>query len=173
EGRYAVTLSRSIYEPFTTFSTRRDLREKAFRAFTMRGQNGGETDNSAVVRDMLRLRAEKAKLVGYDTYAALKLDDTMAKTPAAVMDLLNPVWEKARARAAEDRIELGRIAAAEGANDEIAAWDWRFYQEKLRIEKYAFDEAELKPYLQLERVIVACFDVAQRLFGLTFVERRG
>jgi peptidyl-dipeptidase Dcp len=173
KGRYAVTLSRSIYEPFTTFSTRRDLREKAFRAFTMRGQNGGETDNAEVVRDTLRLRAEKARLVGYETYAALKLDDTMAKKPQAVMDLLNPVWEKARARAEADAAELGRIAVSEGANEKIAAWDWRFYQEKLRAEKYAFDEAELKPYLQLERVIEACFDVAQRLFGLTFVEKHG
>ncbi len=173
KGRYAVTLSRSIYEPFTTFSIRRDLREKAFRAFTMRGQNGGETDNTEVVRDTLRLRAEKARLVGYETYAALKLDDTMAKKPQAVMDLLNPVWEKARARAEADAAELGRIAVSEGANEKIAAWDWRFYQEKLRAEKYAFDEAELKPYLQLERVIEACFDVAQRLFGLTFVEKHG
>ena len=173
KGRYAVTLSRSIYEPFTTFSTRRDLREKAFRAFTMRGQNGGETDNTEVVRDTLRLRAEKARLVGYQTYAALKLDDTMAKKPQAVMDLLNPVWEKARARAEADAAELGRIAVSEGVNEKIAAWDWRFYQEKLRAEKYAFDEAELKPYLQLERVIEACFDVAQRLFGLTFVEKHG
>ena len=173
KGRYAVTLSRSIYEPFTTFSIRRDLREKAFRAFTMRGQNGGETDNTEVVRDTLRLRAEKARLVGYQTYAALKLDDTMAKKPQAVMDLLNPVWEKARARAEADAAELGRIAVSEGVNEKIAAWDWRFYQEKLRAEKYAFDEAELKPYLQLERVIEACFDVAQRLFGLTFVEKHG
>jgi len=173
KGRYAVTLSRSIYEPFTTFSIRRDLREKAFRAFTMRGQNGGETDNTEVVRDTLRLRAEKARLVGYETYAALKLDDTMAKKPQAVMDLLNPVWEKARARAEADAAELGRIAVSEGVNEKIAAWDWRFYQEKLRAEKYAFDEAELNPYLQLERVIEACFDVAQRLFGLTFVEKHG
>ncbi len=173
KGLYAVTLSRSIYEPFTTFSTRRDLREKAFRAFTMRGQNGGETDNTETVRETLRLRAEKARLVGYETYAALKLDDTMAKKPQAVMDLLNPVWEKARAKAEADAAELGRIAVSQGANEKIAAWDWRFYQEKLRAEKYDLDEAELKPYLQLERVIEACFDVAQRLFGLTFVEKHG
>ncbi|WP_274630534.1 M3 family metallopeptidase [Arvimicrobium flavum] len=173
KGRYAVTLSRSIYEPFMTFSTRRDLREKAFRAFTMRGQNGGDTDNSDIVRDTLRLRTEKAKLVGYETYAALKLDDTMAKTPAAVMNLLEPVWAKAREKAAADEILLGRIAVREGANEKIAAWDWRYFQEKLRAEKYDFDEAELKPYLQLERVIDACFDVAQRLFGLTFVEKKG
>lgn len=173
KGRYAVTLSRSIYEPFTTFSDRRDLREKAYRAFTMRGENGGETDNGAVVRDTLTLRAEKAKLVGYETYAALKLDDTMAKKPAAVMDLLNPVWVRAREKAAADEIQLGRIATSSGANEKISAWDWRYYQEKLRAERYDFDEAELKPYLQLERVIEACFDVAQRLFGLTFVEKKG
>lgn len=173
KGRYAVTLSRSIYEPFTTFSQRRDLREKAFKAFTGRGETGGPTDNGAVVRDMLRLRAEKAKLVGYPSYAALKLDDTMAKTPKAVMDLLEPVWRKAREKAAQDEQGLQRLAAAAGSNEKIAAWDWRFYQEKLRAEKYAFDEAELKPYLQLERIIEACFDVATRLFGVTFVERTG
>ncbi|SFT40589.1 M3 family metallopeptidase [Mesorhizobium sp. YR577] len=173
KGRYAVTLSRSIYEPFTTFSQRRDLREKAFRAFTMRGQNGGATDNGAVVKKTLELRAEKAKLVGYESFAALKLDDTMAKTPAAVMSLLEPVWDKAREKAAADEIDLQRLAAAEGSNEKLAAWDWRHYQEKLRAEKYAFDEAELKPYLQLERVIEACFDVATRLFGVTFVERQG
>lgn len=173
KGRYAVTLSRSIYEPFSTFSERRDLREIAFRAFTMRGQNGGATDNTAVVRDMLRLRAEKAKLLGYASYAALKLDDTMAKTPKAVHTLLDPVWEKALGKAASDQIELQRLAAEAGSNEEFAAWDWRFYQEKLRAEKFAFDEAELKPYLQLDRIIDACFDVATKLFGITFEEKKG
>ncbi|MCF6111417.1 M3 family metallopeptidase [Mesorhizobium muleiense] len=173
KGRYAVTLSRSIYEPFSTFSERRDLREIAFRAFTMRGQNGGATDNTAVVRDMLRLRAEKAKLLGYASYAALKLDDTMAKTPEAVHALLDPVWEKAVEKAASDQIELQRLAAEAGSNEEFAAWDWRFYQEKLRAEKFAFDEAELKPYLQLDRIIDACFDVATKLFGISFEEKQG
>jgi len=173
KGRYAVTLSRSIYEPFTTFSERRDLREKAYRAFIMRGENGGDTDNSGIVAKTLALRAEKARLLGYENYAALKLDDTMAKTPSAVMALLEPVWDKAREKAAADEAELQRIAAASGSNDKLAAWDWRFYQEKLRAEKYAFDEAELKPYLQLERVIDACFDVANRLFGVSFVEKKG
>ncbi len=172
-GSYAVTLSRSIYEPFTTFSERRDLREKAFRAFTGRGESGGATDNGAVVGRMLALRAEKAKLLGYDSYAALKLDNTMAKSPEAVFGLLEPVWQKARAKAALDEAELQRLAAAAGSNEKIAGWDWRFYQERLRAEKYAFDEAELKPYLQLERIIEACFDVATRLFGVTFVERDG
>ena len=172
-GRYAVTLSRSIAEPFLSFSTRRDLREKAFAAFTKRGENGGESDNGAVVRETLALRAEKARLLGYDSYAALKLDDTMAKTPAAVLGLLEPVWEKARAKAEGDRAELRRLATQAGDNAPLAAADWRFWQERLRVEKYAFDEAELKPYLQLERIIEACFDVASRLFGLTFEERKG
>jgi len=173
KGRYAVTLSRSIYEPFTTFSKRRDLRETAFRAFAGRGETGGATDNGEVVRRTLELRAQKARLLGYESYAALKLDDTMAKTPAAVMGLLEPVWEKAREKAAADEVELQRLAAAEGGNEKLAAWDWRYYQEKLRVEKYAFDEAELKPYLQLERIIEACFDVAERLFGIRLVEKTG
>jgi len=168
-GRYAITLSRSIYEPFTTYSTRRDLREEAWRGFTARG----EKSNAELVRKTLALRAEKAKLLGYDSYAALKLDDTMAKTPDAVLGLLEPVWEKARARAAEDQAELERLARDGGANEPFAAWDWRHYAEKLRAERYDFDEAELKPYLQLDRIIEASFDVATRLFGVTFEERTG
>ncbi|MGN6465284.1 MAG: M3 family metallopeptidase [Rhizobiaceae bacterium] len=172
-GRFAVTLARSIVIPFLTFSSRRDLREKAFRAFARRGENGGAADNGDIVRRTLALRAEKAKLLGYETYAALKLDDTMAKTPDAVMDLLRPVWNKALEKATADQAELQRLAEAGGQNEAIAAWDWRYYAEKLRAEKYAFDEAELKPYLQLDRVIDACFDVANRLFGLTFEEKKG
>jgi peptidyl-dipeptidase Dcp len=173
KGLYAVTLSRSIYEPFTSYSTRRDLREQAWKAFIRRGENGGKTDNTGIVAKMLALRAEKARLLGYGSYAALKLDDTMAKTPDNVHGLLDPVWLKARDKAAADQAELQRLAAAAGSNETIAGWDWRYYQEKLRAEKFAFDEAELKPYLQLERVIDACFDVANRLFGLSFVEQRG
>jgi peptidyl-dipeptidase Dcp len=173
KGLYAVTLSRSIYEPFTSYSARRDLREQAWKAFIRRGQNGGATDNGAVVARTLALRAERAKLLGYDSYADLKLDDTMAKTPKNVYGLLDPVWQRAREKALSDAAELQRIAASGGSNDRIAGWDWRYYQEKLRAEKYAFDEAELKPYLQLERIIEACFDVAGRLFGLSFVEQKG
>ncbi len=173
KGRYAVTLSRSIYEPFTTFSDRRDLREAAFRAFINRGENDGPSDNRAVVASTLRLRAEKAKLLGYESYAALKLDLSMAKSPSAVFDLLNPVWERARQKAAADQVELQKLAAEAGQNHAIAGWDWRFWQEKLRVKKYAFDEAELKPYLQLDRIIAASFDVATRLFGIRFEERPG
>ncbi|MEO3387270.1 M3 family metallopeptidase [Mesorhizobium sp. CAU 1741] len=173
EGRYAVTLSRSIIEPFLTFSARPELRAQAHQAFTKRGENGGETDNSALVKETLALRAERARLLGYESFAAFKLDDTMAKTPQAVMALLEPVWDKARAKAAADKTELERIALAAGSNEKIAAADWRFWQEKLRAQKYAFDEAELKPYLQLDRIIAACFDVAGRLFGLVFEEKPG
>ena len=134
KGRYAVTLSRSIYEPFTTFSDRRDLREIAFRAFISRGENGGATDNREVVAKTLALRAEKARLLGYESYAALKLDDTMAKTPSAVFGLLDPVWDRAREKAAR---RPGRDAAASpprpAHNHPIAGWDWRYCQEKLRV----------------------------------------
>ncbi len=171
DGRYAVTLSRSIMEPFLTFSKRRDLREAAFRAFVSRGDNGGETDNRDIVKQMLALRTEKAKLLGYGSYAALKLDNTMAKSPEAVANLLDPVWDKAIEKVAADQAELTRIAAAEGLNDALSPWDWRYFQEKLRAERYAFDELQLKPYLQLENVIAACFDVANRLFGLGFEEK--
>src|SRR5690606_22814220 len=111
-GRYAVTLSRSIVEPFLAFSARRDLRRQAFDAFTSRGGNGGEADNSAIVAETLALRAQKARLLGYENFAAFKLDDTMAKTPANVLALLEPVWEKARERAQADREALRNLAAA-------------------------------------------------------------
>lgn len=173
KGRFAVTLSRSIYEPFMAFSDRRDLREQAYQGFIMRGQMGGASDNTQVVKKTLALRAEKARLLGYPTYAALKLDDTMAKTPAAVANLLDPVWDKAREKAGADEKQLQKLAAEAGVNETIAGWDWRYWQEKLRAKKFAFDEAELKPYLQLENVIAACFDVANRLFGLAFEEVKG
>ncbi|PTM96378.1 M3 family metallopeptidase [Mycoplana dimorpha] len=172
-GKYAVTLSRSIIEPFLTFSSRRDLREQAFRAWTARGTNGGETDNREIVRETLALRAEKAGLLGYENYAALKLDDTMAKTPEAVNELLNRVWERAVARAGEEEAELARLVAAEGRNHPVMPWDWRYYAEKLRAEKFDFSEAELKPYLQLEKIIDACFEVAGRLFGIRAVPLPG
>ena len=170
---WAVTLSRSIIEPFLSFSENRTLREKAFRAWAARGENGGETDNVAIVAEMVALRTEKARLLGYGSFAAYKLDNTMAKTPKAVMDLLEPVWERAKARAGEEQAELQRLIAAEGRNHQVEPWDWRYYAEKLRNEKFSFDEAELKPYLQLEKIIEACFDVATRLFGITFKERSG
>lgn len=173
DGRYAVTLSRSIIEPFLTFSARRDLREQAFRAWVARGANGGETDNRGIVKETLALRSEKAGLLGYENFAALKLDNTMAKTPEAVTGLLMQVWEKAVARAREEEAELAALIAEEGRNHEVMPWDWRYYAEKLRAKKFDFSEAELKPYLQLEKIIEACFDVAERLFGIRAVEKTG
>ncbi|MGD9478862.1 M3 family metallopeptidase [Shinella sp. G-2] len=172
DGRYAVTLSRSIIEPFLTFSARRDLREQAFRAWVARGENAGDTDNRGIVKDTLALRAEKAGLLGYANFAALKLDNTMAKTPEAVNGLLMQVWEKAVARAREEEAELAALVAEEGRNHEVMPWDWRYYAEKLRAKKFNFSEAELKPYLQLEKVIEACFDVAERLFGIHAIEKK-
>ena len=162
-----------MIEPFLSFSSRRDLREKAFEAWVRRGQNGGERDNVAVVREMLALRAEKASLLGYDSFAAYKLDDTMAKTPDNVNDLLMKVWNKARAKALEEASDLEGLMAEDGINGPIQPWDWRYYAEKLRERMFDFSEAELKPYLQLEKIIEACFDVATRLFGVTITELKG
>jgi len=172
EGRYAVTLSRSIIEPFLTFSARRELREQAFRAWVARGENTGETDNRGIVTETLALRSEKAGLLGYENFAALKLDNTMAKTPEAVNGLLMQVWEKAVARAREEEAELADLIAEEGRNHEVMPWDWRYYAEKLRAKKFNFSEAELKPYLQLEKIIDACFDVAADLFGIRAIEKK-
>jgi peptidyl-dipeptidase Dcp len=170
EGKYAVTLSRSIIEPFLTFSDRRDLRETAFKAWSARGENGGDTDNRGVITETLALRAEKAKLLGFENFAALKLDNTMAKTAENVNGLLMKVWEKARSRALEEEADIAELIAGEGKNHEVMPWDWRHYAEKIRNTRFSFSESELKPYLQLEKIIEACFDVAHRLFGITATE---
>jgi peptidyl-dipeptidase Dcp len=167
-GKHAVTLSRSIIEPFLTFSTRRDLREEAFIAWSKRGENGNESDNRAIVAEMVKLRAEKAKLLGFPTFAHFKLDDSMAKTPTHVRELLELVWTPAKARAAQEAADLAALAQSEGENGPIRPWDWRHYAEKVRQQTYALDEAVLKPYLQLDRIIDAAFDVAGKLFGLAF-----
>lgn len=169
-GKYAVTLSRSIIEPFLTFSERRDLRETAFNAWVARGEGPGERDNRPLVAEMVKLRAEKAALLGYDSFAHFKLDDTMAKTPENVRSLLETVWEKARDRADGEADELSKQIAAEGKNHEVAPWDWRHYAEKARAARYEFNEAEVKPYLQLEKMIEAAFHTAGKLFGLSFRE---
>ena len=171
EGRYAVTLSRSIIEPFLSLSTRRELRERAFKAWISRGDNGGETDNWEIISEVVKLRDEKAKLLGYGSYADFKLDDTMAKTPEAVSDLLGDVWKRATAKADEERAALSELVAAEGANHPVEAWDWRYYADKLKAQKFDFSDSELKPYLSLDRVMEACFDVAGRLFGISLEER--
>jgi peptidyl-dipeptidase Dcp len=169
-GKHAITLSRSSIEPFLQFSARRDLREQAFRAWTSRGERGGATDNKAIVAEMVALRAERAKLLGFPTFAHFKLDDMMAKTPDAVLELLHQVWTPARARAEQEAEVLQALVREEGGNFELAPWDWRYYAEKLRQREHDFDEAQIKPYLQLDRIIEAAFHTANRLFGLQFRE---
>jgi peptidyl-dipeptidase Dcp len=170
DGR-VVTLSRSSVEPFLQFADRRELREKVFRAFAMRGDNGGATDNKAIIAEMVRLRAERARLLGFTDFAHYRLDDAMAKTPAAVRDLLDTVWARARTKALADRDAMQDLVREHGGNFALAPWDWRYYAEKLRQRRCAFDEAAIKPYLSLDRMIEAVFYTAQRLFGLSFAPR--
>jgi peptidyl-dipeptidase Dcp len=172
-GKHVITLSRSSIEPFLQFSRRRDLREQAFRAWIGRGDKGDATDNKAIIAEMVALRAERAKLLGFATFAHFKLDDMMAKTPAAVLALLDEVWAPARMRAEQEAEALQGLVREEGGNFELAPWDWRFYAEKLRQREHAFDEAQIKPYLQLDKIIEAAFHTANRLFGLSFKEVRG
>ena len=163
-----ITLSRSLIVPFLQFSPRRDLREKAFRAWTSRGANGGETDNRAIATETLALRKERAKLLGYDNFAAFKLETEMAKTPEAVRKLLLDVWEPAKAQAEADAATMTDMMQADGVNGPLEPWDWRYYAEKRRKAEHDLDEAGLKPYLQLDRMIEAAFACANRLFGLQF-----
>jgi peptidyl-dipeptidase Dcp len=168
KGKYAVTLARSSCETFLQFSSRRDLREKIFQAWIKRGENGGATDNRALIAEMVGLRAERAKLLGFDTFADYRLDDQMAKTPANARKLLDEVWGRARAKAQVERDALQKLIADEGGNFALAPHDWRYYAEKLRKARYDLDEAEIKPYFQLDKMIEAAFETARRLFGLTF-----
>jgi peptidyl-dipeptidase Dcp len=154
--------------PFLQFSPRRDLREKAFRAWEARGANGGETDNRAIAAETLALREERANLLGYDTFAAYKLETEMAKTPEAVRALLMDVWEPAKAQANADAQVLTEMMHTDGVNGDLAPWDWRYYAEKRRAVEHDLDEAALKPYFQLDRMIEASFACATRLFGLEF-----
>ncbi len=172
-GRHVITLSRSSIEPFLQFSSRRDLREQAFAAWVKRGEMGGATDNGAVMAEIVALRAELARLIGYDSYADYSLGDTMAKTPEAVRDLLKAVWPAAVKRAGQEREALQQRARSEGGNFEIAPWDWRYYAEKERKARFDVDEAATRPYLALDSVIAAAFDTAKRLFGLRFKELAG
>lgn len=166
---HVITLSRSSVEPFLRFSARRDLREKVFRAWTARGARGGANDNTALAAEMVMLREERARLLGFATHAHFRLDEAMAETPDAARAMLEAVWQPARERALHDREALRSLMKAEGVNAPLAAWDWRYYAEKLRKQRHDLDEADIKPYLQLEGMIEAAFDTAGRLFGLSFV----
>jgi peptidyl-dipeptidase Dcp len=166
----AVTLNRSLIVPFLQFSLNRALREQAYEAWVARGANGNAQDNREIVGETLRLREERAKLLGYASFAAYKLEPEMAKTPDAVRGLLMRVWEPAKAKALADAAVLQSMMAADGIPGPLEAWDWRYYSEKRRHAEHDLDDAALKPYLGLEAMLGAQFDCATRLFGLEFKE---
>ncbi|MBS1301255.1 M3 family metallopeptidase [Loktanella sp. SALINAS62] len=168
-----VTLSRSLIVPFLQFSPDRALRENAYAAWTARGMTGGDTDNRDIAAETLALRAERANLLGYDSFAEFKLEPEMAKTPDAVRDLLMQVWEPARASAEADQTKLQAMMHADGVPGPLEPWDWRYYAEKRRQAEHDLNEAEIKPFFQLDRMIDAAFDCAHRLFGLDFAPLDG
>ncbi len=168
KGSWVILNTRSSIEPFLTYSERRDLREKAWRMFVNRGDNGDKNDNNAVISEILRLRAERAKLLGYKSHAHWRLEDSMAKTPERAMELMQAVWKPAVARVRQEVADMQAIADKEGAGIRIEPWDYRYYAEKVRKAKYDLDENEIKPYLQLEKLREGMFWVAEQLFGLKF-----
>lgn len=173
EDGWAVVNTRSFMQPFLQYSTRRDLREQVWRAYVNRGDNGGENDTNATIERILALRAERAALLGFETHAHWRMADTMAQTPEAANDLMMRVWPAAVARVQEEVADMQAIADAEGADITIEPWDYRFYAEKVRADRYDIDESEIKPYLQLENMVQAMFYAAGRLYDLEFTENTG
>jgi len=167
-GTWVVMNTRSSVEPFLTYSDRRDLREKVWRMFIMRGDNGGEHDNNATISEILQLRAERAKLLGYQTHAHWRLENAMAKTPERAMALMMQVWKPAVARVHEEVADMQALADKEGAGIKIEPWDYRYYMEKVRKAKYDLDQNEVKPYLQLDKLVEAIHWVAGELFNFKF-----
>ena len=165
-----VTLSRSLIVPFLQFSPKRELRQKAYGAWVARGANGNAADNRGIAAETLALREERAKLLGYASFADFKLEPEMAKTPGAVRDLLMRVWEPAKRKANADAAVLEAMMHRDGVNGDLEPWDWRYYSEKRRLAEHDLDEAALKPYLSLNAMLGAQFDCANRLFGLEFRE---
>ncbi|VAW07622.1 Dipeptidyl carboxypeptidase Dcp [hydrothermal vent metagenome] len=168
EGKYAITNTRSSMSPFLTYSTERDLREKVWRTYYSRGDNGDEFDNNALIAEILKLRHERVGLLGYENYALWRLENRMAKTPERATALMSAVWPAAIARVAEEVADMQAVADREGANITIEPWDYRFYAEKVRKEKYDLDSSEVKEYLQLDKLREAMFHVAGRLFNFNF-----
>lgn len=167
-GKWLITNTRSSADPFLTYSDRRDLRQEVWEMWVNRGDMGGERDNNAIISEILQLRAERAKLLGYETHAHWRLENQMAPDPAAALALLEEVWDPAAARVEEEVAEMEELARAEGASIEIEPWDYRYYMEKVRKAKYDLDNNEVKPYLQLEMLREGMFWVARELFGFTF-----
>jgi peptidyl-dipeptidase Dcp len=167
-GAWVITNSRSSVEPFLTYSDRRELREKAWRMFVNRGDNGDAHDNNQIITEILQLRAERAKLLGYPTHAHWRLDDKMAKTPERAMELMEAVWKPSVARVREEVADMQALAKKEVANIKIEPWDYRYYAEKVRKDRYDLDQNEIKPYLQLDKLREGMFWVAGELFNFNF-----
>jgi peptidyl-dipeptidase Dcp len=167
-GTWVIMNTRSSIDPFLSYSDRRDLREKAWRMFVNRGDNGGEHDNNAIITEILQLRAERAKLLGYPTHAHWRLENSMAKTPERAMQLMEAVWKPAVARVHEEVADMQALADKEGAKIKIEPWDYRYYMEKVRKAKYDLNQNEIKPYLQLDKLREGIFWVAGELFNFNF-----
>ncbi|MFD1035295.1 M3 family metallopeptidase [Sphingomonas hankookensis] len=172
-GKWAIVNTRSSVAPVLTYATDRALREKVWRAFVMRGDNGNANDTKATIATILKLRQERAKLLGFRNHAYLRMDDTMAETPANAEALMMRVWPAAVARVREEVADMQALAKGEGTNLTIEPWDYRFYAEKVRKAKYDLDESEVKPYLQLDNIVQAAFYAAGRLYDLKFTENTG
>ena len=168
---WVFTLDKPSCIPFLQYADNRALREKIYKAYYGRGDNNNENDNKAIIKEILQLRQQKAKLLGFESFAHFVLDEKMAKTPEAALDLLNKIWEPAVKRAAEEKAELQKIADREGAGIKIEGWDWFYYTEKLRKEKYALNDEAITPYFKLENVLQGAFDCATKLYGVKFVKR--
>lgn len=168
DGMYAITNTRSSMSPFLTFSTERDLRQKVWETYYSRGDNGDEHDNNAIIAEILKLRDERVELLGYDNYAQWRLENRMAGNPENALELMEAVWPAAIARVAEEVADMQALADSEGANITIAPWDYRFYAEKVRKDKYDLDSDEVKQYLQLDKLTDAMFYVAGKLFNFEF-----
>lgn len=167
-GKWIIMNTRSSIDPFLTYSANRELREKAWKMFVNRGDNGDAHDNNKIISEILQLRAERAKLLGYQTHAHWRLENAMAKTPEKAMELMESVWKPAVARALEEVKDMQALAGKEGDNIKIEPWDYRFYAEKVRKDKYDLDQNEVKQYLQLENLREGMFWVAGELFNFNF-----
>ncbi len=172
-GPWVVVNTRSSVDPFLTFSSRRDLRRKVWDSFKSRGDNGNANDTKALIARIVKLRADRATLLGFATHAHWRMDDTMARDPQKATDLMLRVWAPAVARVREEVADMQAVAASEGDAITIEPWDYLYYAEKVRNAKYALDTNELKPYFELNNVIAASYAMAERLYGLTFTEITG
>ena len=172
-GKWLITLHNASRLPFLQYSANRPLREKVYKAYINRGNNNDKNDNKKIITDIVALRLEKARLLGYDCYSNFVLDNTMARNSATVMDFLNNLWGYALPKAKAEAAELQKLMDKEGKGEKLEAWDWWYYTEKLRKEKYDLEEDEIKPYFKLENVREGAFTVANKLYGITLTKLDG